>query len=195
MPGSPCPGPCRRGGFTLLEVLVAMLLVAMIAAMVYSVLNVSIGFADKGQDAILAMDREYAFLDLVQGQVNAAWLDDKERRIRLEEHDGMIMLVTRRPFLYPEAGVVLALYLVDQEAGVVWYLEKRDFYNIDYDQDYRPDADALIPLYRPGQALEMTVPEDDEEQAPSLIVAFADREYTFRPRCGGALHQARPPRP
>jgi len=45
----------NQAGFTLFELIIAMLLVTMVSVMIYSILNVGIKFSDKGDKKILAL--------------------------------------------------------------------------------------------------------------------------------------------
>ncbi len=124
-------------GVTLLELLVAMLILVMVSVMLYSMLNVSIGFSRKGEARALQAGREHAFLELLHRQVQGAWYDQKQKKVLIGEANNQLTLVTSAPLLNRDQGVVMAVYLYDQEADVLYYTEKKDFYNADYRENYR----------------------------------------------------------
>jgi prepilin-type N-terminal cleavage/methylation domain-containing protein len=168
----------RQSGFTLFEVLIAMLLLSMVATMIYSILNVSIRFTDKGGKNLVAMSREHAFLDLLRRQMSAAWLDEKQRRPIVRSEDGVTTIVTRNPLLLPNGGTVLAVYRVNEEERAVYYTEKRDFYNIDYDEEYEPQFEEMMALF-PLEA-ELTMEVDEETSV--LTVVYGDKEFELVPK-------------
>ncbi len=168
-----------ESGFTLFELLVAVLLLAMISAMIYSVLNVGIKFADQGEKKILTMERRLSLVDLLQRQVKSAWYDETRRKAVISSRDNVFRLVTRCPFSYPFAGLVLAFYRFDPAEGTVYYLEKRDFYNSDYDEEYVPDFDEMRELLKDVASFAL----DYDEENGVVKLEFAEREYEFLPWC------------
>ena len=175
-------GPGQRGGagFTLFEVLISMILLSMVAVMLYSVLNVGIKFTDRGGRKILAMERKYGLLTLVQRQITSAVYDPKLRRILMVADDDILKLVTRNPFVYPEAGVVLAIYRYNAAERAIYYAEKRDYYNTDYDDEYVPDFTEMTVLARDEDAFSVIY---DGETSPEVTFTFRDEEYTLVPKC------------
>ena len=193
-----------QSGFTLFEVLIAMILLAMVAAMIYSVLNVGIKFTDQGGRKILAMERKYGFLILVQRQITSAVYDPTKKRILMAADDEVFEVVTRNPFIYPEAGVVLAIYRYNAGERAIYYTEKRDYYNIDYSflsPLMSTGGSVQSPLggggndkYVPGFE-EMTVLAQDEEPfsvkydedaSPEVTVTYRGEEYALVPKCADA---------
>jgi prepilin-type N-terminal cleavage/methylation domain-containing protein len=168
---------CR--GFTLLELLVAVLLLAVVSTMIASVLSAGINFAEKGERRILALEREHGFLKLLHGQVRAAHFDERQRKVLISAGEDILRVVTREPLLYRGAGPVLAIYRYHEDEGSLYYTEKRDYYNIDYGEEYVPDFEEMRYLLRtdgpPGLAY--------DEEAGAVSVRFAGREYEFFPRC------------
>lgn len=167
-------------GFTLFEILIATVLLAMVAAMIYSVLNVGIKFADQGERKILAMERKYGFLILVQRQITSAVYDSVKRQIMMSADDEIFKVVTRNPFIYPEAGVVLAIYRYNEGEQAIYYAEKRDYYNIDYGEEYVPDFAEMTVLARDEEAFSV---EYDQETSPEVILTYRDEEYALVPKC------------
>lgn len=166
-------------GFTLFEVLVAMVLLGMIATMIYSVLSVGISFTDKGEASVVAMDRELAFLSLLHRQVNGAWYDEKKKRMRIREMDGTLIMVTRSPFLYRSAGAVLVAYRYDKAENIFYYLEKRDFFNPDYDdEDYVPRFADMIALFEPKRLFQLEVDPD----SGIVTVLYGEDQFDLVPR-------------
>lgn len=186
-------GPAdRQEGFTLFEILISMVLLAMVAAMIYSVLNVGIKFTDQGGKKILAMERRYGLLNLIQRQVTSAVYDPLKKRLLLSATDEQFSLVTRNPFIYPEAGVVLAIYRYNAGERAIYYTEKRDYYNTDYalssPQDgakngYVPDFDEMTVLAEDEEPLQV---QYDEEAGPEVTVSYHGENYTLAPKCADA---------
>jgi prepilin-type N-terminal cleavage/methylation domain-containing protein len=172
-------GPQNRG-FTLFELLVAVLLLAVVSTMIASVLSAGINFAGKGEQRILALEREHGFLKLLHGQVRAAHFDDRQRKMLISAGDSILRVVTREPLLYRDAGPVLAIYRYREEDGGVYYTEKRDYFNIDYDEEYLPDFDDMRYLLHAGESPGLAY----DEESGAVAVRFAGREYEFSPRCG-----------
>ena len=177
-----------QGGFTLFEILIAMVLLAMVAAMIYSVLNVSIKFTDQGGRKILAMERKYGFLNLVQRQITSAVYDPVKKRLLISADDEVFRLVTRNPFIYPEAGVVLAIYRYNAGERAIYYTEKRDYYNTDYaisspldggTDAYVPDFEEMTVLVQDEEPFSV---QYDEEAGPEVLVSYRGEEYTLAPK-------------
>jgi len=167
-------------GFTLFEVLVAMLLLGMIAAMIYSVLNVGVTVTAKGEKEILVMSQRSSFLSLLQNQVLAAWFDEKENKPHISTQEGILKLITCAPLLDKNARVVLAVYYYDTVNNVVYYVEKKDFYNSEYkEDDYIPRQDEMVALFTPQEPLAMEF--DPEENI--LHLSLGAEEYQLVPKC------------
>lgn len=172
--------PSGEEGFSLFEILIAMVLLAMVAAMLYSVLNVGIKFSDQGSRKILAMERKYAFLSLVQRQVTSAVYDTTQRKTLMWANEDSFKVVTRNPYVYPEAGVVLAVYRYNEGDRAIYYLEKRDYYNIDYGEDYLPDFTEMSVLAWDEDPFSV---QYDPEASPEVVFSFRGAEYSLLPRC------------
>lgn len=168
-----------QSGFTLFELLVAMLLLAMVSVMIYSVLNVGIRFSDQGNRHILAMERKYGFLSLLQRQIRSAFYDRKKRQLLISADADIFRVVTRNPYLYEYAGVVLAIYRYDATERAIYYTEKRDYYNIDYDDEYEPGFDEMILLATDEDGFEVSY---DEEVGPEVTFVYRGESYSLVPR-------------
>jgi hypothetical protein len=156
---------------------------AMVAVMIYSVLNVGIKFADQGGRKILAMERKYGFLILVQRQIGSAVYDPIKKRIMMSAADEIFKVVTRNPLVYPEAGVVLAIYRYNAGERAIYYTEKRDYYNIDYTDEYVPDFAEMTVLAQDEEPFSV---QYDEEAGPEVIVTYRGEDYALVPRCADA---------
>ncbi|MBA3015949.1 MAG: prepilin-type N-terminal cleavage/methylation domain-containing protein [Proteobacteria bacterium] len=167
-------------GFSLFEILIATVLLAMVATMLYSVLNVGIKFTDQGGRKILAMERKYAFLSLVQRQTASAVYDVKQRKILMWADEDSFKVVTRSPYVYPEAGVVLAVYRYNEGDRAIYYLEKRDYYNIDYGEEYLPDFTEMSVLAWDEDPFSV---QYDPAESPEVVFFFRDEEYALVPKC------------
>ncbi|MCB2181679.1 MAG: prepilin-type N-terminal cleavage/methylation domain-containing protein [Desulfobulbaceae bacterium] len=168
-----------QSGFTLFEVLIAVLLLAMISSMIYSILNVSIKFAEKGEKKILLMEREQGLLGLLQRQIKSAWYDDKSKQVLINADEERLNVVTRAPLLNPQVGTVLALYRYDPGSATLYYTEKRDFYNIEYADDYAPDYEDMMVLMDNCPPLTFSYPEESSD----VTVEYDGSEYEFWPWC------------
>ena len=166
-------------GVTLFELMVAVLMLGLVSTMIYSVLNVGITFADKGERQIVAIEQEQGFLDLLHRQINSAWYDSKLKKIRVVAEDDTLKIFTRQPLLYRATGLVLAIYRFDPGEQTVYYTEKRDFYNIDYTDDYIPDFEDMYFLLNTKFPLEWS----HDEETGSLFLTYGEKEYEFIPKC------------
>jgi prepilin-type N-terminal cleavage/methylation domain-containing protein len=117
-------------GFTLLELMVAVLLLAMVSVMIGSVLHAGVNFATRGEQRILSSQREHGFLQLLRGQVRTAYFDERQRKMLISADEGILRLVTRAPLLHRGSGPVLAVYRYHEEEGRLYYQEKRDYYGV-----------------------------------------------------------------
>jgi prepilin-type N-terminal cleavage/methylation domain-containing protein len=166
-------------GFSLLEVLVASILITMVAAMIYSVLNVGIKFSHQGEVRLQAIARQQGFLSLLQQQISSALYDPQRRKMEISADGETLRLVTRAPLLFPDLGVVLAFYRYRPEERTVYYTELIDYYNPDFDEEYKPDFDQMYTAVSTDGNFLM---EYDEETG-EILVDYEDNEYIFRPRC------------
>lgn len=176
-------GACRCRGFTLFELLVAILLLAVISVMIASVLGTGIKFSAKGERHILTLERENGFLKLLHSQVRMACFDDRQRKVMISVKEGLLKVVTRFPLLYRGGGPVLAIYRYDPGNGDLYYTEKRDYYNIDYGEDYIPDFDEMHFLLHTGAPPDLAY----DELTKKVTLHFAGKEYEFYPRCRGVM--------
>ncbi|MCJ7602968.1 MAG: prepilin-type N-terminal cleavage/methylation domain-containing protein [Desulfobulbaceae bacterium] len=169
----------REKGFTLFEVMVAVFLLAMVSSMIYSILNVSIRFSEKGEKSILLLEREQGLIGILQRQIKNGWYDEQKKEVAIAADDTMLRIVTRAPLLYPLAGVVLAVYRYDPESASLYYLEKRDFFNIDYGDDYVPAYEDMQELVENCRPLSFSY----EENSSSVTVLYDGKEFNFTPWC------------
>jgi len=183
-----------------------MVLLAMVAAMIYSVLNVGIKFTDQGERKILAMERKYGFLILVQRQITSAVYDPVKKRILMSADKETFEVVTRNPFIYPEAGVVLAIYRYNAGERAIYYTEKRDYYNKDYsfqsplvtdgssvqsaqstvggsNDKYVPDFTEMTVLAQDEEPFEVKY---EEETGPEVTITYRGADYSLVPKCADA---------
>jgi prepilin-type N-terminal cleavage/methylation domain-containing protein len=183
-----CESIAAARGFTLLELLLAVLLVGMISTMVYSVLNVGVGLTDRGEERILFLGRQQGLLNLLHAQIRAAAYDKTLRGPDILAEGDMLRLLTRQPLDHDFTGLVLAFYRYDHGDRTLYYTEKRDYYNIDYQNDFRPDFVDMRPLLRlapSGGPDAMAFAYDDETFTVTLD--YLEKEYIFSPKCTEAL--------
>lgn len=163
----------------MLELMVALLLLGMLSVMIYSMLNVGIKYSEKGTATILTMARRTSFLGLLNEQIGNAFYDAKEKKLMISSEDGVFRIVTRRPFIYRSAGVVLAVYRYNHSERMLYYQEKRDYYNPDYDDKYVPDFGAMVVLARDEPDFQVIY---DPESGEGVTVSYQGAEYVFYPR-------------
>lgn len=147
-PTANLPAPANQRGVTLLELLVAMLILAMVSVMLYSVLNVGIGFSRKGEARARQSGQQRAFLELLHRQVHGVRYDRKQKKVLLVGDNNQLTLVTTAPLLNRDLKTVLAVYLYDPEDDSLYYTEEKDFYNADYRDDYRAERREMRLLMR-----------------------------------------------
>jgi prepilin-type N-terminal cleavage/methylation domain-containing protein len=178
--GPAVPGAATKAaGFTLFEVMVAVFLLAMVSSMIYSILNVSIRFSEKGEESILAAEREQGLLGLLERQIKNGWYDEQKKEVDITAEETLLRVVTRAPFFYPQAGVVVAVYRYDPDSANLYYLEKRDFYNIEYNSEYVPDLDDMRLLVEDCPPVSFAY----EAGGSAVTVNYGDREFQFTPWC------------
>ena len=166
-------------GFTLVELLIAVLLLTMISVMIYSVLHVGIAFSHKGETRLLSLAREQGFLSLLHQQVNSVLYNPQKREIEIFTDDESLRLITKRPLIFRDADVVLAIYRFNTSDRTLYYLEKKDFYNPDFDQDYLPDFDEMLTLISTENDFLLEYDPDNG----GVTVEFENSSYIFTPRC------------
>ncbi len=170
----------NQQGFTLFELLVAMLLLAMISVMIYSSLHVGIKFAAKGEKKVLAMEHKYGLLNLLKSQISSAVYDVKKKELMVWANDDSFKLVTRNPYIYEDVGMVLAIYRYDSSEKAIYYTEKRDYYNLDYDDQYLPDISDMILLASGEDSFAVKY---DKDTGPEVIFTYREKEYNLVPKC------------
>lgn len=172
-----------RGGFTLFELLVAIVLLTMVSGMLYSVLHNGIRFVDRGGEKILAVETSHNLLQLLYAQIVSASFDDRTKNVVLSGDGETLKVVTCTPLLYRYAGVVLAIYRYNAAERRLYYMEKRDYYNIDYGEDYLPDFSDMVMLADNLDELTMVV--DDESKMATI--SYGALTMAVTPRCAVAL--------
>jgi hypothetical protein len=178
---------CKRiscAGVTLFELLVAVLLLAMVSGMIYSVLHTSIRFSEKGEKKIQEMTRQHGLLELMHKQIKCAWYDNTQNKIMISADNDILRVVTRHPLLYRSVGLVLAVYRYNGDEQAMYYLEKKDFYNLDYNDQYVPDFDAME-LLAPNS---VTISMSYDDEAKVVTVEAGETSYEFIPRASDIVH-------
>jgi prepilin-type N-terminal cleavage/methylation domain-containing protein len=173
----------RHDGFTLIEVLVAMLMLGMVTVMIYSVLNVGIKMSAKGEKAIYGAARQHGVMRLLHDQIISACYDNLSRKVLISGGDEILRVVTRSPLRYRNDGVVLAIYRYDSSTDTLYYIEKRDYYNTDYNEEYVPAFDDMLVL---GTGLEpVSFAVDEKSQA--VTVNYGEKSSVIVPKCADIL--------
>jgi len=166
-------------GITLFELLIAVVLLGMVSTMIYSVLNVGIGFSARGEKHLERLSREKNLLSLLRRQVNAAWYDPRFAKVLISGGDGVLRIVTRQPLLHRSAGTVLAVYRVNAAEQTLYYLEKKDYFNAEYGETYLPDFSEMEKMYSADQPVGLAF----EPEKSRVIVTLGGEEFAFVPKC------------
>jgi len=181
----------RARGFTLFELLIAVVLLGVISVMIYSVLNVSIKFSDKGERALEQSVRQHGLLNLLYRQIATAYYDNIQKTVLVSGSDEVLRVVTWSPLHYRSSGVALALYRYDPGSRVLYYTERQDYYNTDYDEEYLPDFNDMLVLASDVAPLSFEV----DEETRMVTVSYGDNIFEMQPRCApesGTLGEANP---
>ncbi|OGR07426.1 MAG: hypothetical protein A2511_04865 [Deltaproteobacteria bacterium RIFOXYD12_FULL_50_9] len=182
-PGLTCPAAGFKTkaetGVTLFELLIAVLILGLVSTMIYSVLRVSINFSEKGDKQILTMEREQSFLALISRQVRCAFYNRTTQKVAIVSQDGLFTVVTRNPLIFKDVGLALAIYRFNADDQTIYYTEKPDYYNIDYNEDYVPEFSDMIPLLAAGVPVQMTY----DEEGGKVLLVYGEREYELTPSC------------
>ncbi|MBA3003927.1 MAG: prepilin-type N-terminal cleavage/methylation domain-containing protein [Desulfurivibrio sp.] len=166
-------------GITLFELLIAVVLLGMVSTMIYSVLNVGINFSARGGKHLETMGREKNLLSLLRHQVNGAWYDLRFGKVLISGGDGVLRIVTRQPLLHRDAGTVLAVYRVNPDEQVLYYLEKVDYFNTEYGEKYLPEFNEMEKMY----GAEKSVLLNYEPEKSRVVVSLGGEEFAFFPKC------------
>jgi prepilin-type N-terminal cleavage/methylation domain-containing protein len=168
-----------RRGVTLFELLVAMVILVMVTAMLYSVLNVGIKFSDKGEDRIGIIEQERSLLDLLRKQVHGARYDRRQKKLTIVGDGESLKLITSSPLIEHQAELVLAIYRYDRQDKVLYYTEKVDFYNTEYDEGYEPDLREMSVLISDLEDIGL-----EYDKSEGLVrVSYSGLEHEMVPRC------------
>lgn len=172
----------NRNGLSLLEVMVALLLLAITTSMIYSMLNRSIFFADKGESKTAAIEEQYALVSLLQRQVQSGWYDPRTKKVVIAGEENFLRLATAIPFQARPGQVVMAFYRYNPEEKTLYYLEKKDFYNADY-AELVPDYSEMTALLTTTRALNLGY----DEEGTTVTLDFGGHTYEFQPWCTATL--------
>lgn len=173
-------------GVTLVELLVAMLLVAMVSSMLYSVLNVGINFSQKGEQRLAVIGLERSLLNVLHRQVYGVWYDQRQKKLLIDGQSNLLKMVTTAPLLERDAGLVLAVYLYDPGDQVLYYTEKLDFFNVDYDENYSPAPAEMTVLLRDVKEIDWQY----DEAEGVLVVYYLGQDYEIAPRAWRAAGES-----
>jgi len=167
-------------GITLLELLVAMLIMALIATMLYSVLNVGINFSRKGEARARQSSRDRALLGLLHRQIQGVWYDRIQKKVLITSTGAELKLVTTAPLFYRDAGMVMAMYLYEPKSDTLYYTEKKDYYNSSYYQDsFKLDPKEMEVLLKGVGWLRL----DYLKEKGWVNVAYRSKVYDLPVRC------------
>lgn len=169
----------RQAGITLFELLIAVVLLGMVSTMIYSVLSVGINFSAKGEKQLARLTREKNLLSLLRRQVNGAWYDMRFGKILISGGDGVLRIATRQPLLHRAEGIVMAVYRVNESEQALYYQEKKDYYNTDYNEEYLPDFTEMERMYAADRPFALNY----EPEINRVSVNLDGEEFVFYPKC------------
>lgn len=169
----------RQQGITLFELLIAVVLLGMVSTMIYSVLNVGINFSARGGKHLERQARERNLLSLLRRQVNEASYDLRSGKVEISGGDGLLRIVTRQPLLHRTAGLVLAVYRVNAAEQTLYYLEKKDYFNVEYGEKFLPDFSEMEKMYAADRPVVLTY----DSGKGSVSVNLGEEEFVFYPKC------------
>ncbi len=171
-----------RDGLSLLEVMVALLLLTIASTMIYSMLNRSIFFTNRGEGKTQEIAEQYALVSLIQRQVQGGWFDPRTKKVVISGERDLLRLATTMPFQARSGQVVMAFYRYNPEEGTLYYLERKDFHNPDY-TDMVPNYDEMTALVTASAGLSL---EFDQENN-SVALSYGGQNYEFRPWCSAVV--------
>ncbi len=171
-----------KAGLSLLEVMVALLLLTIASTMIYSMLNRSIFFADKGEAKTEGIEEHYALVSLLQRQVQSTWFNPSTKRVVISGENDFLRLATATPFQARPGQVVMAFYRYNQADSTLYYLEKKDFYNADY-AELTPDYSEMTALVTAPRGLALAF----DEEGNTVTLSYGAHNYEFRPWCSPSL--------
>jgi prepilin-type N-terminal cleavage/methylation domain-containing protein len=169
----------NQKGVTLFELLVAVLLLALVSTMIYSVLRSGINFNAKGEEKLQLMAQEQGLVSLLRRQVRGASYNMQKRQPWITANPEALQIITTQPFFARESGTVFVVYRYNEADSSLYYLEKKDFYNSDYNEDFLPDFDEMTRIMTTRLPLTLGY----EQEAGQVTLQYNDREYLFSPRC------------
>lgn len=178
-PGSFSKALRSQRGITLFELLIAVVLLGMVSTMIYSVLNVGISFSARGGKHLARLSREKNLLSLLRRQVNGAWYDLRFGKVMISGGDGVLRIVTRQPLLHRTGGTVLAVYRINGADQSLYYLEKIDYFNTEYGEQYLPDFSEMEKMYAADRPVALTY----DSATSRVIVNLDGEEFAFSPKC------------
>jgi prepilin-type N-terminal cleavage/methylation domain-containing protein len=168
-----------QSGFTLLEVMISIFIFGLISALVFSILDRSFVFSAKGEARVLEIEQQYGLINLVRRQVQGAWFDQKRKKVHISsETENRFALITTSSLMYSPSVLVMAFYEFDPRDSMLYYTERRDFYNLDY-RDEPPATEDMIPLLHIEGDFSLQADPDSD----FVILLFKNKKYVFHPFC------------
>jgi prepilin-type N-terminal cleavage/methylation domain-containing protein len=169
----------NQRGLTLLEVMISVLIFSMISVLIFSILDRSAAFTAKGDKRVRTLEQNYNLSSLIRRQVQGAWIDQKQQKAGINQlSDLQISIITTSSIMYPPTTLVIAFYDFDEESGTLFYTERRDFYNQDYNDQF-PPIEEMIPLLVTDQPFRLQTTEESN----LVSLTLAGKQYTFHPFC------------
>ncbi len=133
------------------------------------------------------MEQQQGLLTLLQRQIASAWYDSRQRKVMITVGEDVLKIITRSPLIYRDNGLVLAIYRYNDQDQSIYYTEKRDFYNLDYDEVYVPEFEEMRHLVTLAAPLTMNY----DEESGVVSVSYGEQQFAFAPKC---QEQSRLPR-
>ena len=169
----------NQHGFTLLEVMVSIFIFSLISMLIFSILDRSFVFTAKGEARVLEIEQQYGLINLVRRQVQGAWFDQRQKKIQMSsETENRFALITTSSLMYNSSVLVMAFYEFDPRASILYYTERKDFYNTGY-SSMPPEVTEMIPLLHVDGAFSLQADPDSD----FVVLRYKEKKYVFHPFC------------
>lgn len=167
----------NQQGLTLLEVMISVLIFSMISVLIFSILDRSVVFTAKGEKRVRSLEQHYSLTNLVRKQVQGAFITKSTITINTPS-DHQFSIITTASIMYPPSTLIVAFYDFDPQTGILYYTERRDFYNLEYGEQF-PAIEEMIPLLTSSAPFSL----ERQEDSNWVTLKLAGKTYTFHPFC------------
>jgi len=167
-----------RNGFTLLELLVAVVLLGLAGSVIYGLFFAGVTISGKGQARLLADSRLSGLARLLERQVETAWFDQRRQRPGIVFADQTLYLYTTSPLIHPEYDLVLAMYQLADDGRALLYQERIDFHSFSLEPGDLPPMEETVPLAVFSQPVALSF----DQESTSVILETEEERYALYPK-------------